>query len=234
MANGRGDAKRRRDTGRDAGGFVALPWAVLDSAAYMNLSPIAKALLLEVARQCTGDDNGRMLLSRVYLATRGWRSAGVIQKAKEELLAAELIFQTVQGQRPNKASWYAVTWRRLDKLPGFDPGAAEAFRQGAYQGVGPKAKRPPPACAAPRKNAVLIPSHGTESPPIAPSHGTEKALSVPPHGAIRAENDPISVPPHGHPLEKPSAVRAEAGGHPSLSLTGSRLSGKLGRIGGAR
>ena len=36
MANGR-NKLRRGDAGRDAGGFVALPWAVLDSPAYAQL-----------------------------------------------------------------------------------------------------------------------------------------------------------------------------------------------------
>ena len=70
MANGR-NKLRRGDAGRDAGGFVALPWAVLDSPAYAQLSMHARALLLEVARQFTRDNNGWLLLSRAYMAGRG-------------------------------------------------------------------------------------------------------------------------------------------------------------------
>ena len=58
MANGR-NKLRRGDAGRDAGGFVALPWAVLDSPPYSGLSHPAKALLLEFARQFVRDNNGR-------------------------------------------------------------------------------------------------------------------------------------------------------------------------------
>lgn len=206
MANGRGgDSRKKRDTGRDPGGFVALPWRVLDSAAYMGLSPTAKALLLEVARQFTGDDNGRMLLSRVYMATRGWYSAGAIHQAKAELLAAQLVFETAKGARPNKAGWYAVTWRKLDKIPGFDLGAAAAFEQGAYLKVAAKEKRPPPKCKNPKRNASLDPAHGTESAAIGPAHGTEGTATVPAHGPMEAVFEPVSVPPAGHPLEKPSA-----------------------------
>lgn len=127
-------AKRKRyaSSSRDRGGFVALPWTVLDSAAYQALSHPAKALLFEVARQFHGDDNGRMLLTRQYLATRGWKSADVIQRAKDELLAAGLIYQTVMGMRPNKAAWFAVTWLSLDRLDGFDPGASAGFERSAY------------------------------------------------------------------------------------------------------
>lgn len=91
MANGRN--KRTKGAGRDSGGFVALPWTVMDCPAYAGLSHTARALLLEVARQFVRDNNGRMLLSREYLKTRGWYSAGAIQKAKQELLDAKFIFQ---------------------------------------------------------------------------------------------------------------------------------------------
>lgn len=59
---------------RDAGGFVAMPWAVLDSPAYQALSHPGKALLMEFARQYVRDNNGRLLASGRYLAARGWTS----------------------------------------------------------------------------------------------------------------------------------------------------------------
>ena len=188
MANGRSPGKNR-DTGRDPGGFVALPWSVLDSLVYLSLSAHAKALLLEVARQYHRDDNGRMLLSRSHLKPRGWNSADTITKAKRELLAARLIFETVKGRRPNRASWYAVTWRTLDKIPGFDFGVERAFERGAYRK------------SFPIKNASLKPSHGTGKATLAPPHGTETTLPVPPDGTIRPILNPRSVPPDGHPLE---------------------------------
>jgi hypothetical protein len=160
MANGRNKG-RKGDIGRDPGGFVALPWSVLDCQAYARLSMHARALLLEVARQITKDDNGRLLLSRAYMATRGWRSVDMLTKAKRELLAAGFIFETVMGQRPNKASWYAVTWRRLDRIPGYDVGTTLLFERGAYRKNDPL------------KTAVLAPSHGTEkNASLVPPHGT--------------------------------------------------------------
>ena len=188
MANGR-NKTRKGDTGRDGGGFIALPWSVLDCPGYARLSVHARALLLEVARQYHRDDNGRMLLSRAYLQTRGWKSVDMLTKAKRELLDAGFIFQTVMGHRPNRASWYAVTWRALDKLPGYDAGAAECFDRGAYKKT------------APLIGTVLIPSHGTGKALIVPPHGTETPPTVPPHGPISPVFDPLSVPPHGRPLE---------------------------------
>lgn len=191
MANGRNRGKKG-DSGRDSGGFIALPWSVLDCPAYARLSMHARALLLEVARQFVRDNNGRMLLSRVYMQTRGWKSADMLTKAKRELLEGGFIFQTVMGHRPNKASWFAVTWRALDKLPGYDAGAAQLFERGAYQK------------AAPLIGAVLIPPHGTGKALIVPPHGTETLPTVPPHGAIRGAFAHVSVPPHGNHLEMPS------------------------------
>lgn len=134
--------KRFKGSTRDAGGFCAIPWVVLDAPAYAALSHPAKALLLEVARQFRGDNNGRMLLSRRYLAARGWKSADVVQRAKTELVTHGFIFQTVQGHRPNKASWYAATWLALDKLDGYDPGVTAAFERAAYRKTAPSKTQP--------------------------------------------------------------------------------------------
>ncbi|WP_175776624.1 hypothetical protein [Burkholderia anthina] len=86
---------RRASSGRDPGGFVAIPWTVLDSNAYQSLSHPARSLLLEIARQYHGDDNGRMIATLAHLKPRGWTSNDTIQRAKQELLDAGLIFETV-------------------------------------------------------------------------------------------------------------------------------------------
>lgn len=192
MANGR-NSGRRVDSGREAGRFIALPVAVLDCPAYAQLSMHARALLLEVARQFAGDNNGRLLLSRDYMAKRGWKSNDMLTKAKRELLNGGFIHETVMGHRPNKASWYAVTWRTLDRIPGYDAGAVESFRRGAYNET------------ASIKNAPLRPSYGTGLATIAPPHGTSNFPAVPPHGAIKPVLANCPVPPYGHHLEMPSA-----------------------------
>jgi hypothetical protein len=187
MANGRA-GRTKGDRGRDAGGFVALPWSVLDSPAYVLLSHPARSLLLELARQFVRDNNGRLLASRAFLAKRGWKSADVIDRAKRELLEAGFIVETVKGHRPNKASWFAVTWRLLDPHPGYDPGVSATFERGAY-----------------RKNAVLSPSGGTGRPSLGPSGGTGGTTAVPSGGPMAPVPAPSPVPSDGHHLEKPSA-----------------------------
>lgn len=192
MANARNPKRKGHDTSRDQGGFVALPWSVLDCPAYASLSHPARSLLWEFARQYVRDNNGRLLASGVYLAKRGWKSQDVVTRAKRELLEAGFIHETVMGHRPNRASWYAVTWRALDKIPGYDAGAPETFKRGAYQQI------------RPLKNASLTPSHGVERSAIAPSHGVESAPPTPSHGAIRVIFDHSSTPSHGDHLDMPS------------------------------
>jgi hypothetical protein len=130
---------KRRRAARDGSRFALLPWTVLDSSAYVGLSVHAKALLVEMARQLDGSgNNGRLICSRALLGPRGWSSNDMITKSKRELLDAGLLFQTFAGQRPNKASWFAVTWLPLDRINGYDAGAEQLFVRSAY-----RTKEPP-------------------------------------------------------------------------------------------
>ncbi|MEN9902546.1 MAG: hypothetical protein RL651_1210 [Pseudomonadota bacterium] len=169
---------------RDHGSFIALPTAVIDSPAFKKLSHPAKALLIEIARQYRGDNNGRLLCSREYLEPRGWNSNDVITRAKNKLLDSGFIYETVKGQRPNKASWYAITWHMLDKLSGYDYGAEAGFLRSAY-----------------KENKSLIPSPGAKTVSIAPSPGVAKGFSAPSPGAIRGGFNDCSAPSPGHHLE---------------------------------
>lgn len=197
MANGR-NKNNKGDSGRIAGGFVAMPWAVLDCPAYARLSHPARSLLTEIARQYVRDNNGRLLASAAYLVKRGWRSSDVIVRSKRELIEAGFIHETVKGHRPNKASWYAVTWQRLDQIPGYDIGAAHCFERGAFQKNQPLKK-------------MLTPSHGVERASIAPSRGVERTPPTPSHGAIKALLPHSPTPSHGNHLEIPSAGSQSTG-----------------------
>ena len=211
MANGR-NKLRRGDAGRDAGGFVALPWSVLDSPAYSGLSHPAKALLLEFARQFVRDNNGRLLCSMTYLGPRGWKSNDVITRAVRELVAAGFVHQTAQGHRPSKASWYAVTWRALDRHQGYDVGTMESFQRGAYRlwvaAQRPTEIAPPTPSPGAEKNASLTPSPGVERASRAPSPGVGALPTAPSPGAVEGGFGTFSTPGDGDHLEKPSTVSA--------------------------
>jgi hypothetical protein len=189
---GRDKAQRAaKGGGRDSGGFVALPWSVLDSSAYRALSHPARSLLIEFARQYVRDNNGRLLASTKFLKNRGWNSADVIHRAKHELLEAGLIYETVKGHRPNKASWYAITWQGLDKDSRYDAGAWEGWRH-ARSGY---------------KNTLLIPSNGTKEHSIEPADGIAIATTSPLGGTIKPNNCYLPIPLGGNHLEIPSKLR---------------------------
>jgi hypothetical protein len=189
---------------------------VIDSHAFKSLSHPAKALLIELARQYVRDNNGRLLASSAYLAKRGWRSRDVITRAKAELIEAKLIYQTVQGHRPNKASWYALTWYTLDRLPGYDVGAAEGFRRGMYHSTPLPAPKPTRdelfekwrdaganGQKKPKAGEVLRPPPGLETPVVAPPQGLESEPPRPPDGTLIALLPTLSRPPDGNHLEIP-------------------------------
>jgi len=193
MANGRGGSKRSKyQTSRDAGNFLALPYVVLDSPNFQKLSANAKAMLLEVGRQLGKDNNGRLLLSKAYLLPRGWKSSDMIFKGKKELLDGGFIYETVMGHRPNKASWYAVTWQAIDVLSGYDEGTLKGFVRSAY------------SKNVELKKNVLIPYSGVSKCMTVPCKGLTTAKAVPLGGAISPHFSHHSSPHHGHHLDIPS------------------------------
>lgn len=191
----RGRTTKKGSTGRDSGGFIALPWSVMDTPSYKALSHPARSLLLEIARQFVIDNNGRLLCSRRYLLSRGWNSNDTINRAKTELIEKGFIFETVKGRRPKRASWYAVTWYTLDKIPGYDAGAEKGFERSAY------------AKNSTQKNASAIPLGGVKPAMIAPPDGTATTCAAPPHGTVKLRLLQSSAPPDGHHLDMPSMVQ---------------------------
>lgn len=127
-------SKKRGRVDVDGGGFIAVPTAVLKSAAFINLSYSAKSMLFELIVQLSLSNNGFLRATLKMLKPRGWSSQDTITRALKELEETELIFKTHQGGRPNRASLFAVTWTALHPSPKFDPGAHRAFRRGAWQG----------------------------------------------------------------------------------------------------
>ena len=118
---------------RDAGAFIQIPLAVLNSAAYLGLSASAKVLLLDVVSQYKGDNNGKLLTGwRIMNEERGWVSKDTLARAKIELLDSGLLVETRKGARPNRSSWCAATWWALDWTPDMDI-KEQSFPRGLYR-----------------------------------------------------------------------------------------------------
>ena len=122
-------AARNRHKGNRIGeAFVALPYSVLNSPLFLALSPHAIKLLIDVAAQYRGDNNGDLSVAWKLMRPRNWRSEATLHKAKRELLEAGFLFEARKGRRPNVCSLFALTWPLFDDNPDkFDPGAKAGF-----------------------------------------------------------------------------------------------------------
>ncbi|NVJ48576.1 MAG: hypothetical protein HWE07_15685 [Cytophagia bacterium] len=115
---------RKNKKGRFAspsGGFANLPRVVLASADYVQLSFSAKALLVELAQQYRGSNNGDLTAAEHILKKRGFRSKTTILKAINELIRFNLVVKTRQGKFLNPGgvcSLYALTWLPIDECNG--------------------------------------------------------------------------------------------------------------------
>lgn len=117
----------------DKGAFLRLPLSVLQSRAYLTAGPHARMLLIDLAMQYRGDNNGDLCAAWKIMQPRGWRSELTLQRAKVELIDLGLIVETRKGARPNKASLYAVTWCALDACNGKLDISPRSFPRGAYR-----------------------------------------------------------------------------------------------------
>jgi len=110
--------KRHKVKGRKSSGpFIRMPRDVLDSSQFGALSPQAIKLLMELARQYRGNNNGDLSAAWSQLKLRGWRSPGTLARAKRELVDSGFVTLTRQGGR-HRCSLYAVTWEAIDDCNG--------------------------------------------------------------------------------------------------------------------
>jgi len=179
---------------RDGRAFVALPLVVLESPGYRVASHPARSLLIDVAMQYTGHNNGKLTACAKYLRAKGWRSNDTIVRARRELIDCGLLIETRKGARPNKAAWFALSWLDLDQGQGLDIDPT-LYRRGEYM--------TPEKPAA--KNASLAPAGGVAAALIAPAGGARPSNAAPSGGAMRSGLTPSPTPSGGAYLETPSA-----------------------------
>ncbi|TVT58377.1 MAG: hypothetical protein FHK80_07235 [Azoarcus sp. PHD] len=111
---------RERTKNRVGGRFLALPHLVLDCPAFIGLSAPASRLLLDVARQFAGHNNGKLLCTLSALKPRGWTSNDTLSRARKELEAAKLMQKTREAMKPHRAAWFGLCWLPLDYDPLMD------------------------------------------------------------------------------------------------------------------
>ena len=110
--------------------FAGIPRIVMECPDYINLSGNAIRLLNEMACQFKGGNNGDLCPAWTLMKVRGFCSKSTLARVLKELVAAEMIMLTRQGQFVrNKAGLYALTWapvneclsKRLDESPTRTP-----------------------------------------------------------------------------------------------------------------
>lgn len=185
---------------RDGGAFAALPHVVLESPGYRMASHTARSLLIDIAMQYTGSNNGKLTACEKYLKPKGWRSNDTVVRARRELIDCGLLIETRKGGFPNTSAWFALSWHGLDQAQGLDIDA-KRYRTGEYM-------RPEKPAS---KNAALVPSGGATAALIAPSGGTRASIVAPSHGAMRGTLNPTPAPSGGTYLEIPSTPPTAAG-----------------------
>jgi hypothetical protein len=113
------------------GRFLALPHALLTSHRYRALSSSAVKLLIDIAMQFDGKNNGDLSAAWKVMKSKGWRSEATLDRAKKELLSLGLIAQTRQGRLPNTCTLYGLTWLPLNPSDKLDIGPA-GFSSGEW------------------------------------------------------------------------------------------------------
>ena len=101
--------KRLRIKGRQTTSpFVMFPCHVLDHEVFKTLSKRATKLVIDIASQYRGHNNGDLCAPLSLMRERGWNSSDQLEKAKNELIEKDVILVARQGGR-NKANLYALT-----------------------------------------------------------------------------------------------------------------------------
>lgn len=113
---------RVKDNHKAKGRFLLLPHLVLHSPQFHALSSSAVKLLLDVAVQYNGKNNGDLCAAWKIMQPKGWRSEATLNRAKKELLEAGFIAETRKGRLPNLCSLYGITWQPLNPHPKYDIG----------------------------------------------------------------------------------------------------------------
>ncbi|KXS53950.1 MAG: hypothetical protein AWU57_1662 [Marinobacter sp. T13-3] len=110
--------RRAKLTGKKGqAGFLSIPHPVLESDAYKKLDAWTVKLLVDIAGQFRGANNGDLCATWSVMKEKGWRSPATLSKALKQLLENGLIQLTRQGGR-NQCSLYAITWRNIDDCKG--------------------------------------------------------------------------------------------------------------------
>lgn len=106
---------------RERGSFAQIPASVLQSAEFHGITGEAVRLLLALAAQYNGHNNGNLCAALSLAKQYGFRSGDTLARAIAGLLEAGLIIRTREGMfqgAGSKCALYAIAWKPIDACPG--------------------------------------------------------------------------------------------------------------------
>lgn len=103
----------------DGGAAFIIPISLLRHPNFKRLSCYGNKLIMDLARQYSGFNNGYLCGSFSLMKEEGWNAPMTLHKAATECEHYRLIQRTQQGSL-NKPNLYALTWRRIDEKKGRD------------------------------------------------------------------------------------------------------------------
>lgn len=111
-----------RSKSQNKGRFAGIPHAVMDHPDYQRLSGNQIKLLLDLAKQYNGRNNGKLCAVFSQMKAAGWRSETTLNNAKKGLIESNMVTVTkrsVFGQSGKQPNYYALNWQPIDEVVGF-------------------------------------------------------------------------------------------------------------------
>jgi len=108
---------RNKHKKRNQGRFVGIPYSMMGTKQYLNLTSSEKALLFDLAYQYSGYNNGNLTACYTVLKKRNWASA-TLYRAYAGLVHAGFLVVTRQGMKiRGYATLLALTYQGIDEPP---------------------------------------------------------------------------------------------------------------------
>lgn len=161
--------------------FIPLPKDVVRSPEWTSLPSSAKALVIDLASQYNGNNNGRLCPSFEVMKRYGWSSKDTLARAKKALLTRSFIVMTRKGHPPRTAEWLGLTWWPLHWHESMD---IKPTGWPWRNFMKPELHDPNAGRQGSRKPATCVPRNpgrsDHKSPPGSPEAGAMRHLESPP------------------------------------------------------
>ena len=114
----RRNERHRRTRGRRiSGSFLSLPHILLHHPNFQGLRAKSVKLLIDLAAQYKGWNNGDLCAPLSIMREKGWSSNEQLFRARNDLVERGFLRVSRQGGR-NQCTLYALTWQPIDDCGG--------------------------------------------------------------------------------------------------------------------